>query len=148
MNEEERKVNLESIMYDTNGNFVPLTASHGNINSELSLLRNTYMEAERDYFEHLLTNDVIRNKFEKLLQYDSPNYINFALQLQENLENGTLETREELEMMRTMTPSERDNFHMKKLEEAEALMCLLLAAVRDKVKILELVKTYSGGRIR
>ena len=45
--------------------------------------------------------------------------------------------------MESMSPEEKDAYHLLKLERAEGLMCLLFAAARDKAKILELVRTYS-----
>ena len=71
-----------------------------------------------------------------------------AVSIQEKLETGMLESKEELEMMKMMSPQKREARHMKNLEEAEGLMCLLFAAARDKVKIKELVKTYSHSRSR
>ena len=68
--------------------------------------------------------------------------------LEESL-NATskVETLEELEQMKNMSPEERDSFHMRKLEHAEGLMCLYFAAARDKALIRELVRVpYGRGR--
>lgn len=148
MNESNR-YDLEGIMYNEDGSFKPLTASYGNTSGELAHYRNTYMEAERDYFEQLLSVESIRDEFSKYMQCGSYALLEEAIKIQTLLETGNLETLEELEQMQSMSPEERDNFHMRKLEQAEGLMCLYFAAARDKALILELVKTYSpGGRGR
>lgn len=148
MNEGDR-INLEGIMYNEDGSFKPLTASYGNTSGELAHYRNTYMEAEREYFEQLLSVESIREEFSKYMDCGSYALLDEAMRIQTMLEYGNLETLEEIEEMQTMTPEERDRFHMRKLERAEGLMCLYFAAARDKALILELVKRYTpGGRGR
>ncbi len=139
-NKDEKRVNLEGVLYSGN-EFMPLTGGKGNTNGELAHLRNTYMEAERDYFEYLLTDEILRDSFLELIERDSEDLFKRATELQEQLETGELESAEEREMMEQMTPEERDAFHMQKLEQAEGLMCLLFAAARDRVKTLDLVYT-------
>jgi hypothetical protein len=68
-----------------------------------------------------------------------------AMEIQFKLETGSLETKDELEKMQGMNPSERDLFHMKKLERAEGIMSLLYAAAKDKVKLNELILTMSSS---
>ena len=145
---DEKKYDLSNVFYDSENNFMPLTDSDGNINGKLSNLRNTYMEAERQYFSELLSYDSIRERFMMFLDYSSDALFASAVSIQEKLETGMLESKEELEMMKMMSPQKREARHMKNLEEAEGLMCLLFAAARDKVKIKELVKTYSHSRSR
>ena len=41
--------------------------------------------------------------------------------------------------MKFMNPEEREKYHLMLLEQAEALMCLLFAAARDKVLIKTLI---------
>ena len=96
------------------------------------------MESERDYFILLLSDKSLREFFGKQLEEDSTHLLMLAQSIQEKIENGEIETSEEREQMKAMSPSERDEFHMKKLEKAEGLMCLLFAAARDKVKMKEL----------
>ena len=98
--------------------------------------------SEKSYFEYLLTIDSIRKRFFECFDKDSNVLLTQAKNIQEQLETGYVETKEELEQMKLMTPEERDKFHMYKLECAEGLMCLLFAAARDKAKILVLVKEY------
>lgn len=141
---EEERVNLEGIFYNEDGTFKPLTDNHGNTNGQLAELRNTYMESEREYFEYLLMVKEIRNVFLGYLDYDSDTLFRYAIKWQEKIEYGMLETEEDLKKMESMTPEQRDNFHMSRLERAEGVMCLLFAAARDKAKILELVKTYEN----
>ena len=83
----EQKINLDGIMYNEDGTFKPLTASHGNISYELAYLRNTYMEVEKDYFEHLLTDENIRNYFISLIDKDSETLFAYATQIQTQLNN-------------------------------------------------------------
>lgn len=146
MNENEKRIELEGILYNDDQTFRPLTASHGNTDGELAFLRDTYMEAEKEYFEHLLAIDSIRENFIKYTSFDSEMLFQQAIQIQTRLETGTLETDEDIIKMQSMTPVERDNYHMQILGRAEGMISLLLAATRDKVKILELVKTYQAGR--
>ncbi|MBE6150830.1 MAG: hypothetical protein E7162_03305 [Firmicutes bacterium] len=144
----EDRVDLEGFMYEEDGSFKPLTASSGNIDGALAHLRNTYMEAERNYFEKLLSRDKVREAFFQYIDCDSDVLFDEAMKIQERLETGQLETVEELEKMKMMNAEERDNFHMQKLENAEGLMCLFLAATRDKVLVKELSLTYSGRERR
>ncbi len=132
------KNRIREKFYDEDGSFKPLTSSDGNTDKELAYLRNTYMEAERDYFILLLSDKSLREFFGKQLEKDSTYLLLMAQSIQEKIENGEVETPEEREQMKAMSPSERDKFHMKKLEKAEGLMCLLFAAARDKVKMKEL----------
>lgn len=132
-------------MYNDDGTFKPLSANYGNVNGELANLRNTYMESEKEYFEKLLEDESIRNYFVSISEnINGEVLIKEAMNIQEKLETGNLETPEERSLMQQMSSSEREMFHLKKLEKAEGIMCILFAAARDKEKILELVRTYSG----
>lgn len=131
---------IERNWYTKEGNFIPLTGRHGNTNSKLSYLRNTFMEAERNYFEYLLSIERIRNKFITLLDEHSDDLFDYAVMLQDRLEYGELETEKDKKLMQSMTPMERDDYHMKNLEYTEGLLCLLFAAARDKEKIKELIR--------
>ncbi len=134
--------------YYEDGTFRPLTSRHGNIDSELSHLRNTYMESEREYFKFLLSEEKIRNAFQKLIMnYNSEELFKEAISIQNKIETGILETKEDLEKMKTMTPEEKDDYHMMLLEHAEGMMCLLLAATRDKVRMLNLVKALESNEL-
>lgn len=143
---DDDRVNLEGIMYNSDGSFKPLTASYGNIDGNLANLRDTYMEAERKYFEELLSRDSVKEYFLRCIDYDSDALFHEAMKIQERLETGQLETKEELESMKFMSPEQRDFFHMQKLENAEGTMCIFLAATRDKTLIKELVLTCSKGK--
>ena len=46
----EEKNNLADSFYEQDGSFIPRTGSSGNTDPELAHIRNTYMEAEREYF--------------------------------------------------------------------------------------------------
>ena len=143
---ENKEFSLNGILYNENNEFIPLTSKNGNINGDLSHLRNTYLEAEKKYFEKLLEDEEIRNRFYSFIHYDSEKLFQYAMEIQYKLETGFLETKEELEKMKSLSPEQRDALHNKNLESAEGLMCLLFAAARDKVNILELVKTLPNSR--
>ena len=132
-------ISLEGVFYDEDGNFIPLTASEGNTYDAVSHLRNTYMEAEREYFELLLSDRTLRKYFGSYLEFSAEELFEAAMKLQTQIETGTLETPKELERMKSMSPEIRDLFHMQKLEKAEGVLCLLLAAIKDKVLIKELI---------
>lgn len=142
---EEKKVNLDGIMYDEQGNFVPLVGRHGNISGELAHLRNTYMEAEKSYFEELLSDSKIREEFSKLVELESEDLFNLAMEIQSKLEFGTLETPEDLAKMQNMDSVSRDAYHMARLERAEGMMALLYAAAKDKVKLKQKIKLYEDS---
>ena len=145
---EKKEFNLNGIFYNENNEFIPLTARNGNTNGNLSHLRNTYLEAEKSYFEKLLEDEEIRNSFYSFINYDSEKLFKYAMEIQYNLETGAIETKEQLEQMKLLTPEQRDMEHIRNLEKAEGLMCLLFAAARDKVDILELVKTLQNSKTR
>ena len=42
------RFNLDGILYDIDGSFMPMGSNHGNVSGVLADLRNTYMEAERE----------------------------------------------------------------------------------------------------
>lgn len=148
MHEDEKRVNLEGIFYDKEGNFTPLTDNHGNTSGDLAHLRDTYMESEREYFECLLAIKEVRDTFISNIGLNSDELFKYGIEWQEKVESGLLEDEHDLKRMEYMTPEEKDAFHMRKLEEAEGMMCLLFAAARDKAKILELVKTYDNEDTR
>lgn len=133
---------LEEFFYSEDGSFKPLTSNYGNTDGKLAHYRNTFMKAEREYFLELLKSKELREVFTFLIDEDDEMILREATKIQNKFEHGELETREELELMKNMTPEERDNFHMRKLELAEGQLCLLYAAVRDKVLIKELVKSF------
>lgn len=140
---EKTNTNLNNIMYDENGSFIPFVGHHGNINGEIADYRNTYMEAERDYFSALLKDESIRNYiFDLLTNYDPEGIFEEALRIQEKLETGSLETEEEKTAMLSMTPEEREAFHLNKLSRAEGIMCLLFGAVRDKALVLNEINSW------
>ena len=142
-----KDISLDGIMYNEDGSFIPLTGNNGNIDGELSDLRNTYLESEKKYFEHLLSDPDIFVQFKSLLDESADALFDYAVKFQQSLENGELETPEDLAKMANMSPEERDQFHMNKLIKAEGFMCLLFAAARDKVRIKELI-LEQGGRTK
>mgnify|MGYP007070217534 CR=1 FL=1 len=137
--EKDDRLDLEGILFESDGSFIPFTANHGNVDGEIAEYRNIYMEAERNYFEKLLSVPHIKETFKKLVIDNDSNddLFQFAFSLQEAIENGNLETPEELKNMESMSSADRDNYHMKKLEEAEALMCIAFAAIRDKALVIQ-----------
>ncbi len=145
MNETEIK---NDSFYDEDGTFRPLTSSDGNIDGELSRLRNTYMESEREYFEFLLSKKDIRDLFQEyVMNYNNEELFKHAISIQNKIETGMVETKEDLEKMKNMPPEEKDKYHMKLLARSEGMMCLLLAATRDRSKMLRLVKTIDSNEM-
>ncbi len=140
MNSGKLKIDLTGNLYNADGTFRPLTANHGNMNGYLANFRNTYMEAERSYFEHILTIENIAERFLNLLDKDTDTLFDYALKIQEQIETGSLGTEEEKRAMEKMSPAAREKKYMQLLEWAEGIMCLCLAAAKDKVRVEELIK--------
>lgn len=134
---------LEKLFYGDDESFKPLLSNHGITDGELAHYRNTFMSAEKEYFLELLKDDELREEFILLINEDDDFLLREATKLQDKLENGELESREELELMKTMTSEEREKYHMRKLEIAEGKICLLYGAVRDKALIKALIKSYN-----
>ena len=140
MNEKLQTTILEDVMYNADGTFRPFVGDHGNINGEIAEYRNTYMEAEKEYFSQLLVNENVRDYLKELLYNGNPEVMfEEATKIQSRLEFGNLETEQEKQQMQQMTPEEREQFHFAKLEYAEGIMCLLFAAIRDKALVLNQV---------
>ena len=133
---------FEEFFYNVDGTYKGIGSRHGTDNEHIIRCRDEFMKAEREYFLELLKDEGVRDYFQKLLEEDDEAKFYEATRIQEKIENGELETREELRLMETMTPEERDNYHMRKLELAEGLLCLLFAAIRSKALVKDLVKTY------
>lgn len=143
MNDNNKKINLDNIMYNEDGSFRPFLGHHGNISGEIADYRNTYMEAEREYFSQLLAYEEVRNYIAELLYNNSPDEIfEEAMSIQEKLESGNLESTQEKIQMKSMSPEEREQYHLRKLEYAEGIMCLLYASIRDKALILDEVQCW------
>jgi len=140
---ENKTTILDNIMYNEDGSFRPFVGHHGNISAYVADYRNTYMEAEKDYFSLLLSDENTRNYLANLLYTRSSGELfEEALALQEKLENGTLESEEVRMHMQTLTPEGRDDIHLQYLEYAEGMMCLLFAAVRDKALVLNEIQCW------
>ncbi len=143
MNENNKTSILDGIMYHSDGTFRPFLGHHGNISLDIAEHRNIYMEAEKNYFAYLLSNKKIRDYLMELLRGNSASEMfDEAISIQEKLETGDLESEQEKLQMKSMSPQERDEYHMQKLIYAEGLMCLLFAAVRDKALILDEIQCW------
>jgi hypothetical protein len=143
MNENKKTTLLDDIMYNYDGTFRPFVGHHGNINGEIAYYRDTYMEAEKEYFSQLLADEKVRKYVAELLYSGSYDDIfDEAIQIQERLESGNLESEQEIIQMKSMTPEEREQYHFKKLVYAEGIMCLLFASIRDKALVLDEVKCW------
>ena len=101
-------------------NFIPLTASHGNVDGDIANLRNIFVSAEMDYFEGLMKVDKNRELFLDLLDYPPDGLYKEAMKRINMVESGMVKENE--------------------LDVVEAQITFLLAAIQDKVKLLELVK--------
>ena len=133
---EREDIELER--FDENGSFRPLTDNYGNTSGEVARLRDDFLKAEKDYFIELLSDEMMYKQFVDLIEQDPEYLFNYAMGLQEQLEQDNIETLEEKEAMKLMTPEDREKFHLKRLEDIEGFICLLLAAIRDKALILTL----------
>lgn len=138
---EEQIKELDKYFFDKDGKFIPRTSSSGNVSGRLAHLRNVYMEAEHEYFLELLSNyyfdsDFLNTFIDFIYNTSSDGIFSYAEKYMKRLENGELETREDMEKK---SPEDRDKVHMHNLETAEAMITLLFAAASDKVKILELL---------
>ena len=141
MGNKEKSFN--DVMYNEDGSFRPFVGHHGNISGDIADYRNTYMEAEREYFSQLLDDDDIREYLKYILYNNSSEQIfEAALDIQDKLENGCLETEEEKKEMMLMDPEEREQFHFNKLVKAEGTMCLLFASIKDKALILDEIRCW------
>ena len=127
--------------YDENGNFIPLNDhNNGNMSEEIATLRDTYMQAEREYFEELLSDDGLYAYFLELKNSNVDDLIKKITELHDKLETGELATEKDKELMERMNPEERDNYYNHLLEHTEAILCLTLASVRDLIMVKTKVK--------
>ena len=135
--------------YKEDGTFQPLVDNYGNTSGKIAHFRDTFMEAERDYFESLLLDQKVRDEFYLMIKIlSNEELFDAAMKIYHDLETGNLETSDDKKLMESMSAEEADSFHMHKLEAAESYMCLLLAAIRDKARILELVENINMNQGR
>ena len=138
---KEKRVNLEDIFYDKEGNFIPLKKSDVDIDEEISFIRDTFMPLERERFEELLADPEVRELFAKILKEEDQNLIAAsAIKLMNDIETDNLETFEEKEMMKDMPPEEKDAYHLQKSEKAEKLLILFMAAIADEKMVKDYIK--------
>jgi len=135
MNEEE--TNLIDI-YFTDGKFVPLTSNDGNVDETVANYRDTFMNAEKGYFIEILGEEKYIEVLNGLLNYTSDELFEAASNIMYAVESSTLGTDEEKKNMKFMKPEEREKYYLGLLTGAEVKLCLIFAAIRDKVKIKEL----------
>ena len=89
MEDNSKTIDLDGIMYNEDGSFKPFLGHHGNLNGEIAYHRNTYMEAEKEYFSQLLVDEKVRNYLINLLYNNKPDDLyEEAMKIQEKLENG------------------------------------------------------------
>ena len=112
--------------------FRPLTANHGNVSGDIAYLRDTFLNAETDYFRALLESEENLDTFLSLLDYPPDKLYDEAVYRISQIELGLIRENE--------------------LSTKEAEITFLLAAIQDKARILELVKTMNvsneNGRSR
>ena len=101
--------------------FKPRTANHGNVDGDIALLRDTFLSAEMDYFKELLKSEENLDTFLSLLDYPPDKLYDEAVYRISQIELGLIRENE--------------------LSTKEAEITFLLAAIQDKARILELVKT-------
>lgn len=140
---KDNEINFDEIIYDGDL-FIPFLSNTGNINNKISEYRNIYMSAEKDYFQELLADNKIRNALYKLLLTAKPlDLFKSAIILQEKIECGELESNAEKLLMSKMSPEQREKYHLSRLEKVEGILCLILAAIKDKGLILDEINYYN-----
>lgn len=141
-----KQIENREFLFNEDGSFKPILSKNGNIDESVSELRNIYLESERNYFISLLSDEDMFNYFISLINLESDVLAEMAIDLQTKLENGEIETQEDLEKMKNMSLEERDNYHMELLGKAEGMIALLLGAVKDKTLIKGLI--YSEENVK
>ena len=101
--------------------FKPRTANHGNVDGDIALLRDTFLSAEMDYFKELLKSEENLYVLKNLLDFPPDTLYEEAMYRISLIEMGLIRENE--------------------LSTKEAEISFLLAAIQDKARILELVKT-------
>lgn len=99
-----------------------LGSNRDNTNEEAALLRDIYLEAEREYISELIKQAGMRQLIEEVNQMPSETLFNVAQKIINNVENGQI-------------PDEQ-------MERVEKQLTVLLAAIHDKVLIKGLIETY------
>ena len=129
--------NASGVSYEKIMEWISLIApARGNINGEISHLRDTFLEAEKDYLVTLLGKNGVQKLISSLNQMYEPHVLyNKAQSLMDKFEFGEIQEDE--------------------LEKTEIMIISLLAAIQDKVLEKELVlypdwelEDGRGGRCR
>ena len=108
MNGNKKTTILDDIMYNDDGTFRPFVGHHGNVDGEIAYYRDTYMEAEKEYFLFFFAYEKVRKYIAELLYNGSSDDIfDEVIQIQERLESGNLESEQEIIQMKSMIPEER-----------------------------------------
>lgn len=119
---------MKDISYEKIMEWISLIApAKGNINGEISHLRDTFLGAEKDYLVTLLGKNGVQNLISELNQMYEPNVLwNKAQSLIDKVEAGEVQEEE--------------------LEETEFKINVLLAAIQDKILEKDLVLYPDCGR--
>lgn len=99
----------------------PLGSNRDNVNPDASHLRDTYLQAEREYIAQLLQHEGMRQLVEEINQMPSETLFAAAQKLVDDVEMGLI-------------PEEQ-------MERTEQQLTIMLTAIKDKVLLKELVKT-------
>ena len=116
-----------------NEKFSPLTSSHGNVNGEIAHLRDTYLDAETDYYIELLKVPEIFNQFVVMIDYPPEALYEDAIKRINAIENG------EVEKFLGQSENVSEEQHMNNIELLEGTAIMLLGAIRDKAMVKELI---------
>ncbi len=129
---------MATLFYE--GRFIALDDQSGSLDKEKLRIRDEFMSSEREFVEELLTNDreFCKSVFELMRKekVTSETALDIAVEYYKKIEEGTLESRSELEAMKSMTPEEREEAHLKNLVEAEKIMCLFFMMAGDPPKLM------------
>ena len=100
-----------------------LNLSDNNIAGRIAHLRDTFISAEKEYVLELLKEETVRQMINDVNWYKSEEIFAAAQDLVEKVENNLI-------------PYEQ-------MEKVEIKLVILLAAIKDKVLVKELIRRYS-----
>ena len=105
-----------------------ITPNKGNVDGNISHLRDTFLEAEREYVLELLKSEGVRSLITEINEFTPEKLFAISKKLVDDIELG-------------LVPDDQ-------MELMEQRLTVMLAAIQDKQLIKELTFRYSGGRNR
>lgn len=121
MSEEKIFIHENHMPKEISDEIDTLNLSHNNISGRIADLRDTYLEAEKDYVVELLKSERVKNLIKEYNFENSNELFKAAEKIIFKVENNLI-------------PEE-------KMEEVEIVLTILLSAIYDKVLVNELIYT-------